>query len=69
MARLARAEELARKYGASVAEIAMRYVFGSGMNVFAVVSTTSPERLQMNLSAAGQPLSPQDISYLEGTEL
>ena len=68
MARLARAEELARKFGVTVPEIAMRYVFGSGMNVFAVVSTTSPQRLQMNLGAAAQPLSAGDITYLEGTE-
>ena len=68
MARLARAEELARRYGVTVSEIAMRYVFGSGINVFAVVSTTSPERLQMNLRASGQPLSSKDIAYLEGAE-
>ena len=68
MARLARAEELARRYGVTVPEIAMRYVFGSGMNVFAVVSTASPERLNMNLRAAGQPLTSRDIAYLEGTE-
>lgn len=68
MARLERAENLAREYGATVPEIAMRYVFGSGMNLFAVVSTTSPERLQMNLNAAVQPLSSQDIAYLEGME-
>lgn len=68
MARLARAEKLAQEYGVSVPEIAMRYVFGSGMNVFAVVSTTSPERLQMNLRAAGQPLDARGIAYLEGTE-
>ena len=68
MARLARAEKLARQYGVTVPEIAMRYVFSSGMNVFAVVSTSSPERLRMNLSAAGQQLSSQDIAYLEGTE-
>lgn len=68
MARLARAEELARRYGVTVPEIAMRYVFGSGMNVFAVVSTTSPDRLRMNLRASAQPLSSQDIAYLEGTE-
>ena len=65
MARLARAEKLAAQYGVSVPEIAMRYVFGSGMNVFAVVSTSSPERLRMNLRAAAQPLNPQDIAYLE----
>lgn len=69
MERLERAEKLAEKYGVTVPEIAMRYVFGSGMNVFAVVSTTSPERLQMNLRAAGQPLSAEDTAYLEGTEL
>ena len=68
MARLARAEELAQRYSVTVPEIALRYVFGSGMNVFAVVSTTSPERLQMNLRAAGQPLASRDIAYLEGME-
>ncbi|MBQ8136091.1 MAG: aldo/keto reductase [Clostridia bacterium] len=68
MARLARTEELARRYGVTVPEIAMRYVFGSGMNVFAVVSTASPQRLQMNLQAAAQPLNAQDIAYLEGME-
>ena len=68
MARLFRAEELARRYGVTVPEIAMRYVFGSGMNVFAVVSTASAERLQSNLRAAAQPLSAKDIAYLEGTE-
>ena len=68
MARLARAEELARQYGVTVPEIAMRYVFGSGMNVFAVVSTSSPERLQMNLRAAAQPLTSRDLLYLEGAE-
>ena len=68
MARLFRAEELARRYGVTVPEIAMRYVFGSGMNVFAVVSTASAERLQSNLRAAAQPLSTKDIAYLEGTE-
>ncbi len=66
MARLARAEELARQYGVTVPEIAMRYVFGSGMNVFAVVSTTSPERLRMNLQAAARPLNARDLAYLEG---
>ncbi len=68
MARLARAEELADRYGVTVPEIAMRYVFGSGMNLFAVVSTSSPERLRMNLRAAAQPLTPEETVYLEGTE-
>ena len=65
MLRLQRAEELAVKYGVSVSEIAMRYVFSNEMNIFAVVSTTSPERLQMNINAANNPLSAEDVSYLE----
>ena len=65
MLRLQRAEELAEKYGVSVSEIAMRYVFSNEMNIFAVVSTTSSERLRMNINAANNPLSAEDVSYLE----
>ena len=68
MGRLARAEKLAERDGCSVPEIAMRYVFGSDMNVFAVVSTSSRERLQMNLRAAANPLSAGDVAYLEGMD-
>ena len=65
MLRLARAEELAEKYSVPVPEIAMRYVFSTAMNMFAVVSTSSPQRLQMNIHAADNPLSQEDIHYLE----
>ena len=65
MQRLQRAEILAEKYGSSVSEIAMRYVFSSPMNVYAVVNTTSAERMKMNLRASVHPLSPEDINYLE----
>ena len=65
MLRLKRTEELAAKYGVSVPEIAIRYVLSSQMNIFAVVSTTSPVRLQMNINAANNPLSVEDIVYLE----
>ena len=68
MARLARAEQLAEKYGVTVPEIAMRYVFAGGMNTFAVVGTTSPERLRTNLQAAASPLSREEALYLEGDE-
>ena len=68
MARLARAETLAERLGVTVPEIAMRYVFGSGMNQYAVVSTTSPERLEMNLRSAAHPLSGEEVRYLEGEE-
>ena len=65
MKRLSRAEDLAKRYGVSVPEIAMRYVFSNEMNIFAVVSTTSTERLRMNINAANNPLSAEDIAYLE----
>lgn len=65
MQRLKRAEELAGKYNVSVPEIAMRYVFSSEMNIFAVVSTTSSERLQMNIRASNNLLSKADVNYLE----
>lgn len=65
MQRLKRAEILAEKYGVPVSEIAMRYVFSNDMNIFAVVSTASKERLQMNIHASGNPLSVKDTAYLE----
>lgn len=65
MLRLGRAEELAKKYGVSVPEIAMRYVFSSVMNMFAVVSTSSIQRLRMNIKAANSPLTQNDVEYLE----
>ena len=68
MARLRRCEILAEQYGASVPEIAMRYVFSCGMNMYAVVSSGSAERLKANLQAAAHPLSPDEVKYLEGTE-
>ncbi len=68
MERLRRAELLAEKNGISVAEVAMRYVFSSPMNVFAVVSSASPERIRMNIRAAEHPLEPADVRYLEADE-
>ena len=68
MERLRRAEKLAEKYGVTVPEIAMRYIFSSGMNLFAVVSTASRERLRMNLRAAEHPLSQKETEYLEGND-
>ena len=65
MLRLRRAEKLAERYGVSVPEIAMRSVFSNEMNIFAVVSTTSAERLRMNIHAANNPLSAEDAAYLE----
>jgi len=65
MVRLHRAEQLAEKYGAAVPEIAMRFVFSSRMNVFAVVSTTKPERLDSAVRAASRPLTEEETAWLE----
>lgn len=65
MRRLQRAEQLADRYGISVSEVAMRYIFSSAMNVFAVVSSTSPERLRLNIRAAAAPLTAEDVQFLE----
>lgn len=66
MQRLKRAEELAEKHGVTVAEIAMRYAFSTPMNLFAVASTSSAERIRMNIRAAASRLEPEEIRYLEG---
>lgn len=64
--RLRKAEILGEKHGESVPEIAMRYVFSSAMNVFAVVSSTKPERLDSSIRAAGRPLDEDEVRWLEG---
>jgi aryl-alcohol dehydrogenase-like predicted oxidoreductase len=65
MERLKRAEELAKRDGCTVPEIAMRYIFSCGLNMFAAVTTTKPERLAKNIRAAKEPLSAEDVKYLE----
>lgn len=63
--RLRKAEQLAEQYGVTVAEIAMRYVFSGRMNMFAVVSTNRPVRLESSIRAAGCPLEEADVRTLE----
>ena len=66
--RLKRAEELARQKGLTVPEIAMRFVFANRMNMFAVVSTTKPERLDSSIRAAANPLTAAEAEWLETGE-
>ena len=65
MRRLERAEELAKRDGCTVSDIAIRYVFGYDLNLFAIMSSTNPERLCENVRASVHPLTPEDITYLE----
>ena len=68
MERLARAEQLAGRLGISVPEVGMRYLFSTKMNLFAVVSTVSAERLKGNLEAVAHPLTAEEVSFLEGED-
>ena len=65
MKRLRNAETLAMRDGCSVAQIAMRYVFSSHMNTFAIVSATNSERLRQIVQAALAPFTEEDVVYLE----
>ena len=58
-------EELAEKKGVTVPEIALAYLFTHPMNAFAVVSTTSPERMRMNIGAMDIELTQEERDYLD----
>lgn len=66
--RLRNAEQLAEKLGETVPEIAMRYVFSNSMNLFAVISTSRPDRLDSSIRAADKPLTDEEVSQLENDE-
>ena len=65
MRRLRNAETLARRDHCTVPQVAMRYVFGSSMDVYALVSTTNPVRIPENIAAARTPLGGEDAAFLE----
>lgn len=67
--RLKRAEEIAEREHCHVSEIAMRYVFSNDMNMFAIVSTEKPHRMESNIAAALSPLDEADIAFLETGKL
>ena len=62
--RLRRCEVLAGEKQVTVAEIAMAWVFCSPMNVFPVVSTSSPERLEKNIGAMDLVLTKEECAWL-----
>ena len=63
--RLRNAEQLSEKTGETIPEIAMRYVFSNQMNMFAVVSTSRPDRLDSSIRACSRPLSADETALLE----
>jgi len=63
--RLRRCEELAKQKNLSVPEIAMAWIFNQrDLDVYALVSTTSRERMRMNARAAEIALSDAECAWL-----
>lgn len=65
MERLSRCEQLAAEKGASVSQIALAWMFHSGINTFAVLSTGSPAHMRANIGALSLPLTPAECSWLD----
>ncbi len=63
--RLARCEELAEKKGAPVSQIALAWMFAQRMNVLAIATSTSAERMRVNAAAADLELTEEECRYLE----
>ena len=63
--RLKRCELLAQKKGASVAQIALAWIFHQGMNMFAVVNTSKAERMRENIGAFNILLSDEECLFLD----
>lgn len=63
--RLRRCEELAERKGVSVPQIAMAWIFKQKLNTFAVVSTSSQERMQENIKALEIELTEEETLYLD----
>ena len=68
LGRLARAEKLAREKDASVSQIALAYLFASGIDCYAIISTSSAARMKSNIGALEIELTEADVRYLESGE-
>ena len=62
--RLRRCEEMAKKKGASVAQIAMAWIYHQDLNTFAVVSSCNETRMRQNTASLDIALTEEEISYL-----
>ena len=63
--RLRRCDELAEKKGVTVAQLAMAWIYHQPLNTFAVVSTSSRERMQQNIDAVSLPLTDAEADWLD----
>lgn len=63
--RLDRAGTLAAEKGLTAAQIALAYIFHAGMNMFAVVGSSSGEKFRANLEASEVQLTPKEVAWLD----
>ncbi len=64
--RLHRCERLAEEKGVPVPQIAMAWIFNQpDLDVYALVSSTSPERMRMNIVASELKLTPRECAWLD----
>ena len=63
--RLARCEELAKKYGVSVPQIAMAWIFNQPMDVFAICAPINNEQLESNIAAMELKLTSEELAWLD----
>lgn len=65
--RLERCRLLAQKKGATPCQVALAYLYSSGMNVYAVVASAS--HAAENAAACSLELTPEERAYLSGEDL
>lgn len=64
--RLQRTEALAIRKGCTPSQLALRWLFTRGMNLFAAVSSENPDRIRQNWESLDVELSQQDADRLCG---
>ena len=60
-----RCEILAAEKGVKLPQIAMAWLFNQPLNTFAVVSTSSAERMKENIEASGIILTEKECRWLD----
>lgn len=63
--RLDRAEELAKRKGLTLPQIAMSYVMSQPLNIFALVGCQTPQEFKSNMEAMNLKLTLEEMKWLE----
>ena len=62
--RLRRCEAIARERGVTVPQIAIAWLFQQGINAYAVIASSSPERMRENIAALDITLTAEENDAL-----